>query len=52
MITTIETLLEDYARYSFMEGTIDEATREHLIQDVQNYVSQLKEMNLVSINER
>ena len=38
----IEKLLQDYARYSFMEGTIDEDTRNHLVEDAQNYVAKLK----------
>ena len=42
MIDTIEELLQDYARYSFIEGTIDENTMNHLVEDAQNYVAVLK----------
>ena len=50
MIDTIEKLLQDYARYSFMEDTIDEDTMNHLVEDAQNYVAKLNELNLLSLN--
>jgi len=49
MIDTIEKILQDYASYSFMEGTIDEDTMNHLIKHSQNYVAKLKELNLLSL---
>jgi hypothetical protein len=33
-----EKLLQDYARYSFRVGIIDEDTMDHLIEDAQNYI--------------
>jgi hypothetical protein len=50
MIDTIEKLLQDYASYSFMEGTIDEDTMNHLVEDAQNYVAKLNELNLLSLH--
>tara|TARA_B100001750_G_C15323054_1_gene503231 strand:+ start:253 stop:510 length:258 start_codon:yes stop_codon:yes gene_type:complete len=50
MITNIEQLLQDYASYSFMEGTIDENTMNHLIEDAQNYVAKLNELKLLSLH--
>ncbi len=50
MIDTIEKLLQDYASYSFMEGTIDENTMNHLVEDSQNYVAKLNELNLLSLH--
>jgi site-specific recombinase XerD len=41
MIGEIEKLLQDYARYSFIEGTISENTMNHLVEDAQNYVAEL-----------
>ena len=49
-IDTIEKLLQDYASYSFMEGTIDENTKNHLVEDAQNYVAKLNEANLLSLH--
>ena len=49
MINTLEELLQDYARYSFMEGTIDENTSMHLVEDAQNYIKALSKENLLSI---
>ncbi|AQS93992.1 hypothetical protein BXQ17_07920 [Polaribacter sp. BM10] len=49
MINTLEELLQDYARYSYMEGTIDENTSMHLIEDAQNYLKALGKENLLSI---
>ena len=50
MIDTIEKLLQDYASYGFMEGTIDEDTMNHLVEDAQNYVAKLNELNLLSLH--
>lgn len=50
MIDTIEELLQDYASYSFIEGTIDEDTMNHLVEDAQNYVAKLNELNLLSLH--
>ena len=50
MITNIEQLLQDYARYSFMECTIDENTMNHLIEDAQNYLAKLSELKLLSLH--
>lgn len=50
MIDTIEKLLQDYASYSFMEGTIDEDTMNHLVEDVQNYIEKLNELNLLRLH--
>jgi len=33
-----EKLLQDYARYCFNGGAIDENTMEHLIEDAQNFI--------------
>ena len=49
MINTLEELIQDYARYSFMEGTIDENTSMHLIEDAQNYIKELGKENLLNI---
>jgi nitrogen regulatory protein PII-like uncharacterized protein len=51
MIDTIEKLLQDYASYSFMEGTIDEDTMNHLVEDAQNYVAKLNKLNLLSLHD-
>ena len=48
MINTLEELLQDYARYSFMEGTIDNNTMNHLIEDAQNYITKLNSDNLLN----
>jgi hypothetical protein len=50
MIDTIDKLLQDYASYSFMEGTIDEDTMRYLVEDAQNYVAKLKDLNLLSLH--
>ena len=50
MINTLEELIQDYARYSFTEGTIDENTSMHLIEDAQNYIKALGKENLLSIS--
>lgn len=50
MINTLEELLQDYARYSFIEGTIDENTSMHLVEDAQNYIKALSKENLLSIS--
>jgi hypothetical protein len=49
MINTLEELLQDYARYSFIEGTIDENTSVHLVEDAQNYIKTLGKENLLNI---
>jgi hypothetical protein len=49
MINTLEELIQDYARYSFMEGTINENTCMHLIEDAQNYIKTLGEEDLLNI---
>ena len=50
MINTLEELLQDYVRYSFMEGTIDENTCMHLVEDAQIYIKRLSNDNLLSIS--
>ena len=50
MINTLEELIQDYARYSFMEGTIDENTSMHLVEDAQNYIKALGKENLLIIS--
>lgn len=50
MINTIEELLQDYASYSFMEGTISQDTMNHLVEDAQNYIAKIKELNLLELN--
>ena len=47
MINTHEELIQDYARYSFMQGTISEETMNHLIEDAQNYVTRLNSEKLL-----
>lgn len=51
MIETLEELLQGYASYSYLEGTIDENTMLHLTEDAQNYIAQLKSKDLLSIKE-
>jgi hypothetical protein len=34
-----------------MEGTIDEDTMNHLVEDAQNYVAKLNEHNLLSLHD-
>ena len=38
-----EKLLQDYARYCFNGGTIDENTMMHLIEDAQNFIYPLED---------
>ena len=49
MINTLEELIQDYARYSFMEGTISEEIMNHLIEDAQNYIYKIEVNCLVKI---
>ena len=49
-MTIFEELLQDYARYSYMEGTIDENTMNHLIEDAQNYIVKLNKLKLLGLH--
>jgi hypothetical protein len=46
----LEKLLQGYARYSYMQGTIDEETKNHLVEDAQNYVADLCELDLLGLS--
>lgn len=52
MFKKYEELLQDYARYSFMNGIIDENTMNHLIEDAQNYISELSKLNQHNVSGR
>jgi hypothetical protein len=46
----LEKLLQGYARYSYMQGPIDEETKNHLVEDAQNYVADLCELDLLGLS--
>lgn len=38
MLDKIERILQDFARFSFNQGLVDENTSIHLVEDAQNYI--------------
>ena len=49
MINTLQELLSDYARYSFMEDKIGIETSETLQKGAKDYIKRLRELKLLNI---